>query len=239
MKTTKLILSILIILGTMGCNKDDDSNPPEELEISPIPIAINFTTGAGESGSYEFEYNDINQITKIVKTFTAGITTEMYEYNVGNKLKKLTRITPTYTEEAVINYNAEGKIVNLDVGAYIITVTETPTGFETNIDGELNLYFSEENQIKEISNSSYACIFTSNTTIGGPFRNVNVDRVFYLLNLYELYIYSEDALVHISNYFLVPSIICIPVENENGLVGSNQIIFEPAEPSVTVNYSYQ
>lgn len=199
------ILSILFMaLLVSGCGKDDDSSTPEPgptVGYFPTQISTNVFENPSKDATFNFSYNDYNEITKITQAIGSDTYTNTFTYT--NHL--LTEAS--FDNGSVvysITYDASGRIASLSEGGETaISFAYDETFNKYTWEAGSNTAYVDFNQNNAIE-AMY--IIYSNTSIStsaekdGVFKNLPfqpalslVLGVFALTN-FDLYLLSPSAI---------------------------------------------
>ena len=175
MKTIKTFCIALLTL-TFSCSSDDDNGSPQ-TQYGQFPTTITKTsvTNPDVNRSFNFTYNNENQITNISIVFPDGEVWRNYHlgYNNGN----LTSIVDGDFNYA-FGYSSENRLnsIAIDIGSDVITVpvefnAATNTYIFT-LEGTTNFTVNEEATMPISYTTESAETTIGYTTMDGAFKNL-------------------------------------------------------------------
>lgn len=175
MKTIKTLCTIGLVL-ICGCNSDDGNNTPQTVYGDfPTTITKTSTTDPGENRSFNFTYNNANQISNISIVFPEG---EVYrDYGLSYSNGNLTRIADddfSYTfgyspENRLNNIVLDNGVVNVPVP---ITYDENANTYSLTLEGTTIFTVNEEDTLPLLYTTESTETVIGHTTMDGVFKDL-------------------------------------------------------------------
>lgn len=238
------IFSCFIIISLSGCSKDDDQ-PLRQTILVPDKIIMQRTGGKFEE--YTFTYNEINKIASIIGTLN-------YDGTTTNTLVEM-----TYNPDGRIN---EMIIYNDGADPYIHTFTYSPPyillttpyesisilekngnlEFEDSFGTSEKYVFDNDGQLYSVIRSCTQ-LLTTTDAINGPFKNVEMDKVFYpFLFSKSYYGFNKKGVIKTNNLFChgLDVDVILQLNSENYVQTTTSVYpYTTGDVTEVFNYTYK
>ena len=175
MKTLKFLCIALFVLS-FSCSSDDDNNtPPVEMGSFPTKITKTSITDPTVNRSFNFTYNDDNQISNISIVFPEGEVYRNYVLSYNNNL--ITSIDDGNLEYA-FGYSAENRLNSLTIANAVESITipvnfnDVTNTYSLTLEGTVQFTVNEEETIPLIFATESTETTIGYTTMDGVFANV-------------------------------------------------------------------
>lgn len=242
MKTTikTTVMALLMASLLFSCSKDDD-NPVVENEKGyfPTQISINYFAAPSNNVTYNFSYNEYNEITKFEQVSSTNTYTSTYTYT--NHLLTQMNDNGVITE---FSYTSSGRLVSATIGSgttRIFAYDAANNKYSWTSGGATSFVdFNTNNAVEAFS--VYSSVFSVNvgTENDGIFKNLAFQPA---LSITMAYTFGLDI------YMLSPSAIggfsvgssyttCENTTDENGNIVS-ALYSEGATPVAELTIAYE